>query len=58
MKDWSAVATGFDIRIPGADLDRIRVVLDTLEADFRPLASDIPLEIEPAIAFRIGPETP
>jgi hypothetical protein len=53
MKDWSAVAAGFGLNIPEADLDRIRPALDALEGSFRPLAGRIPLDIEPAVRFSL-----
>jgi hypothetical protein len=42
--------------IPGSDLDRIAPVLEAMERAFRPLAAEIPPEIEPAITFRLEAE--
>jgi hypothetical protein len=54
MKDWKLRATG--LSIPEADLEKIIPVMDALEAAFRPLIPDIPLETEPAIIFQVNPE--
>ena len=50
-KDWKKIARANGLAIPDAALDRIAQSLDALEADFRPLASALPPETEPAIAF-------
>ena len=54
MKNWKLIAQANEFDIPEADLDRIAPVLDALEAAFRPLADNIPLETEPAIVFVPG----
>ncbi len=56
MKDWKKIADAHNLAIPDADLERIRPSLDQLEAAFRPLASGIAHEVEPAITFVIPPE--
>jgi hypothetical protein len=57
MKNWKKIAEANDLRIPEADLDRIAPALDALEAAFRPLTKNIPDDVEPAVAFRIFPES-
>ncbi len=52
MKDWKKIASGNGLGIPEADIDRIAPALDRLEAAFRPLTTDIPASIEPAVTFR------
>lgn len=54
--DWKLLAKARKLDIPEADLDRIAPVLETMERAFRPLAGEIPPEIEPAITFRLEPE--
>jgi hypothetical protein len=56
MKDWKKIADANNLAIPDADLDRIRPLLDQLEAAFRPLAGSIAHDVEPAITFVIPPE--
>jgi hypothetical protein len=56
MKDWKSIAAGLDLDIPESDLEKIVPVLDTLEAAFRPLVREIPLETEPAVIFHLPPE--
>ena len=57
MKNWKKVAEAYDLRIPDADLDRIAPSLDALESGFRPLTKNIADDVEPAITFRIFPES-
>lgn len=56
MKNWNKIAEASEIRIPAPDLARIAPALDALEAAFRPLAKDIPDDVEPAVSFYIFPE--
>ena len=56
MKNWKKIAEASELRIPEPDLDRITPALDGLEAAFRPLAKDIPHDVEPAVAFYVFPE--
>jgi hypothetical protein len=49
--DWKALARARRLNIPEADLDRIAAPLDGLERAFRPLASAIPHDVEPAVIF-------
>ena len=56
MKDWKLVAASLDPRLPEADLTAIAPVLDTLEEAFRPLASTLAYEDEPALIFEASPE--
>jgi len=57
MKNWTKVAEAYELRIPEADLERIAPSLDALESAFRPLTKNIPDDVEPAITFRIFPES-
>ena len=57
MKNWKKVAEAYDLRIPDSDLERITPSLDGLESAFRPLTRTIPDDVEPAITFRILPES-
>jgi hypothetical protein len=56
MKNWNKIAEANDLRIPETDIQRIAPALDALEAAFRPLAKNIPDDIEPAVSFRVFPE--
>ncbi len=56
MKNWKKIAEANELRIPEPDLDRITPALEALDAAFRPLAKDIPHDVEPAIAFYLFPE--
>jgi hypothetical protein len=54
MKDWRLVAQGYGVPIPPEDLENVAKSLDQVEAAFRPLTREIPLETEPVfIAFRL-----
>ncbi|MGO4882257.1 MAG: hypothetical protein ACLP59_15700 [Bryobacteraceae bacterium] len=55
-KDWKKIARANGLTIPEASLDRIAAPLDSLEADFRPLARALPPETEPAVAFHADVE--
>jgi hypothetical protein len=57
MKNWHKIAEAYDLRIPDSDLERIAPSLDTLESAFRPLTKRLPDDVEPAITFRILPES-
>lgn len=50
-RDWHALARALALDIPEPDLDRIKPALDALEAAFRPLAGNVPHEVEPAVVF-------
>jgi len=56
MRDWKQIAEAEGFSIPPAELERSIPVLNGLEAAFRPLVGDIPMDIEPAVAFRAVPE--
>jgi hypothetical protein len=56
MKDWKSIAIALSLDIPDTDLEKIAPVMDTLEAAFRPLVREIPLETEPAVIFHLPPE--
>ena len=57
MKNWQKIAEAYDLRIPDSHLERIAPSLDTLELAFRPLTKRIPDDVEPAVTFRILPES-
>jgi len=56
MKNWKLLAAAQNLEIPDSDLARIIPALDALEAVFRPLAANIPPQIEPAVIFQCAPE--
>jgi len=58
MRNWKQIASGFNLELSDSDIERIAPVMDGLEAAFRPLASSIAHEIEPAVVFQIPPEEP
>jgi hypothetical protein len=49
MTDWKALAQAAGL--PREALDRITPPLETIEAVFRPLAENLPPELEPACTF-------
>jgi hypothetical protein len=40
--------------LEAAATDAVSAPLEALEREFRPLAADLPMEIEPAFEFRAG----
>jgi len=52
MRDWKAIARGLGLE--AAATDAVSAPLEALEREFRPLAADLPMEIEPAFEFRAG----
>jgi hypothetical protein len=56
MKNWKKIAEANELPIPAPDLDRITPALDALEAAFRPLTTNIPHDVEPAVGFYVFPE--
>lgn len=57
MKNWKKLAEATDLRIPESDIENIAPSLDTLESAFRPLTKTIPDDVEPAVTFRVIPES-
>lgn len=57
MRDTTLLARALDIKIPDADLARVRQALEGLEASFAPLRASLRPEIEPAVMFRAAEET-
>jgi hypothetical protein len=55
MTDWRLAAQARCPDIPAEEVERIVPVLEALEAAFAPLAARIPVECEPATAFRVEP---
>jgi len=56
MKDWKLVAQGLGLDIPADGLRRAAAALETVEAEFRPLLSGIPVFSEPAYVSLRFPE--
>ncbi|MGE5567873.1 MAG: hypothetical protein ACM3S5_02445 [Rhodospirillales bacterium] len=54
MDRWKLISAASRFDIPEEELDRIAPVLEALEAAFRPLAKNIPVETEPAFVFHAG----
>ncbi|HOK46465.1 MAG TPA: hypothetical protein PLA43_00845 [Bryobacteraceae bacterium] len=54
MDKWKLIAAASRFDIPEEELNRIAPVLEALEAAFRPLAKNIPVETEPAFIFHAG----
>ena len=48
MKDWKAIAKAVGLNLPAEELNRIVAPLEVLEETFRPLAKDLPAELEPS----------
>jgi hypothetical protein len=51
MKNWMLLAAGLDTGLSATEIEKIALVLDALEAVFRPLAAALPHEAEPAVTF-------
>ena len=49
MTNWTALAQARGLDIPEADVERIKVSLESLEHSFRPLLSKLPFTLEPAV---------
>ena len=56
MKDWNLIVKAHGFDITEEEVARFQPTLDALEAAFRPLLQQIPLELEPAVIFRRLPE--
>lgn len=52
MKDWKLIVKGHGLDISDSELERIEPALDALEAAFRPLTEQIPIQLDPVIVFR------
>ena len=52
MKDWTRIAAALAPDIPAADAAKAAAPLEALEAVFRPLVTDLPPDLEPAVEFR------
>lgn len=57
MKDWKAIAKAVAPEIPAGDIARIVAPLDALEAAFRPLVKDLPVDWEPASGLDAAEES-
>ena len=51
MTDWKAAALARQLNISGEARDGIALALDSLEAAFRPLVSQLSYEAEPAFTL-------
>jgi hypothetical protein len=49
MRDWKAMAKASGIPISGTQMDSVTQPLESLEAVFRPLAKDLPPDLEPVL---------
>ncbi len=56
VKDWRAIAQGCGFEILPSEIDRLIGPMDALEEAFRPLAANIPADLEPATTFHVDPE--
>ena len=53
MRDWKAIAKASGSTLTGKDLDAVALPLEALEETFRPLARNLPPDLEPAVEFRM-----
>jgi len=56
MKDWKLLAAAHGLELGPEEAERVRAVMEALEAAFQPLAASIPPEVEPAVVFLCPPE--
>jgi len=56
MTDWNLLVKAQGLDIPEEDLPRVTVPLGALEAAFRPLAANLPVDLESAVAFECPEE--
>jgi hypothetical protein len=49
MRDWKSMAKASGIPISGKQLDSVTQPLESLEEVFRPLARDLPPDLEPVL---------
>lgn len=54
MTDWEAIARARGITASGKELETLLAPLQTLESVFRPIAGDLPFDLNPALVFRPG----
>jgi hypothetical protein len=52
MKNWNLIATGCNLDIPAADLERLAPPLDAVDTAFRPLVARLADDLDPAPVFR------
>ncbi len=52
MTDWKSIAAARAPEIPAEEAERVAATLAALEQTFRPLARDLPPDLEPAGEFR------
>jgi len=51
MTNWSLLAQAYGLEIPSEQMDRISTTLDSLEAVFRPLVSQLNPGVETAVTY-------
>jgi hypothetical protein len=56
-KNWKAIAEASSFGIPESELERVAAALNALEAAFRPLAKDLPPDLEPTTGVIGGEES-
>ncbi|HTS66175.1 MAG TPA: hypothetical protein VMH28_29330 [Candidatus Acidoferrales bacterium] len=56
MKDWKSIAHAHGLDVSARDLDRIEGPLNALEETFRPLADQLPPDLEPDTELRLDAE--
>lgn len=49
MRNWKAIAQAANPDMPAAEIERIAAPLEALERIFRPLAEDLPPDLEPLL---------
>jgi hypothetical protein len=49
MRDWKAIARASGIPFSGKQMDGVTQPLESLEEVFRPLAKDLPPDLEPVL---------
>ena len=54
-RDWNQIAKGIAPEIPQSELEKVILVLQTLEQQLAPLRQSLPHQTEPAVIF---PSTP
>ena len=52
MKNWKKIASGSELNVPEAELERLLPVLDAVDAAFQPLTAQLADDLDPAPVFR------
>ena len=53
MRDWKTIAKASGSALSGKELESVVLPMEVLEAAFRPLAKDLPPDLEPSTEFRV-----